>query len=454
MQTILGLVETPGQYQDLIRFATLLRASRPVTQLFLVYDCGHATAEVIAGINQIGAQCINAGGPTENETRRRALSVTPSMLRALFRFVRDIFRAPLLLAAYRKLLQRRKIDLVVVTEDNVAGRARALVAAAIRAGVPVLLLPFTVPNPYEAARILGRRRAYQVRGWFSRLFAALRPNWVLTAPEGRLLRLPVMQAAVIELAGLAPARPWIDNEGPTTIAVESRAMMKHYGAMGFSQRQLVLTGSVADEVLETSLRERTQRQGELRRRFALIDRPLLLCAFPPDQLTNAGALSEFSDYGALVEAWTASFAAVAGKFAIVVRPHPRIAASMLDPLRRAGLAICWDETATLVPLCDLYVASISATIRWAIACGRPVLNYDVFQYRFDDYVGVPGIITVNDLAAFKKALADLAGAPEKLAAMTSAQATVAADWGCLDGKSDSRILALAGRLLAGANCAT
>jgi hypothetical protein len=449
MHTILWLVETPGQYRELIRFATLLQLSRSVSQVFVLYDCEQKTAEMIAGIGQIGAKCINAGGPTANEARNRVLSVTPLMLRAVLRFVRDIFRAPLLLASFQKLLRHRKIDLVVVSEDNVAGRSRVLVGAATRAAIPVFLLPYTIPNPYEAALILGRRPAYQVRGWFASMFAALRPNWVLTGPEGRLLRLPVMQALMIELVRLAPSRPWIDNEGPATIAVESRAMMRHYGKMRFSDRQLVLTGSLADSVLATALRERAQRQAELRRRFALNKHPLMLCAFPPDQLTNAGALCEFSEYDSLVAAWTAALAAVAAKFAVLVCPHPRISAPMLEPLRRAGIAICPDDTATLVPLCDLYVASISATIRWAIACGRPVVNYDVFQYRLNDFDNVPGIVTVNSVAAFNEVLGELAGAPEKLAILTSAQSSVAADWGCFDGESDRRILALADRLLAG-----
>ena len=112
-------------------------------------------------------------------------------------------------------------------------------------------------------------------------------------------------------------------------------------------------------------------------------------------------------------------AAVADRFAVVVRPHPRLSEPMLAPLRQANLAICWDDTATLVPLCDLYVASISATIRWAIACGKPVVNYDVFQYRFDDYDGVPGNILVNDIASFRQALSELAANPERLAALAS-----------------------------------
>jgi hypothetical protein len=447
MSTLLGLVETPGQYQELIRLAEALKAQAQVSQLYLVHDCGPATPQIIEGFERAGAGCIAADGATVNQIRRLALGGAPSWWRTTARFLRNTFRPAYLLFTYRRLFRHRKIDLVVVTEDSVAARSRALIATASRAGVPVLILPFTIPNPYEAARILGRRPDYQVHGWLARVFARLRPNWILEAPEGRLIRLPLPQAIMNELTRLAPARPWIDNDGPATIAVESQAMVKHYRALGLADRQLVLTGSLADHILERSLTERTQRRAELRARFQLSDKPILLCAMPPDQLTHAGAVSEFKSYRDLMTAWTAALTSVADKFAVVVRPHPRLDDSMIGSLRQAGLTICWDDTATLVPLCDLYVASISATIRWAIACGRPVVNYDVFQYRFDDYEGVPGNINVNDIAAFNQALADLAGRPEQLAAMTLAQSSVVPDWGCLDGESNRRIQALVARLL-------
>lgn len=448
MSTLLGLVETPGQYQELIRLAELLKTEARLSQLYLVHDCGAATPQILEGLARAGAECIAADGHAVGEMRKLALGGTPSWWRKALRFFRDTLRPAYLLLTYRRLFKRRKIDLVVVTEDNVAARARTLVHVATRAGVPVLLMPFTIPNPYEAARILGRRRDYQLHGVFARLFAKLRPNWIL---DGKWIRLPLPQAIANELAGLAPARPWIDNEGPATIAIESPAMVQHYRAMGVSDRQLVLTGSLADHILERSLDERAQRQAELRARLQLSDKPLLLCALPPDQLTHAGAESEFATYHDLLAAWTAALVAVSERFAVVVRPHPRLTEAMLAPLRQANLAICWDDTATLVPLCDLYVAAISATIRWAIACGKPVVNYDVFQYRFDDYDGVPGNILVNDIASFRQTLGDLAAGPERLAALASAQAAVAQDWGCLDGQSSRRILALIDRLLAPAS---
>jgi hypothetical protein len=156
---------------------------------------------------------------------------------------------------------------------------------------------------------------------------------------------------------------------------------------------------------------------------------------------------EFDSFDALVRGWTAALSAVAGRFAVLVRPHPRLTCRALLPLREAGIAIADEETSELIPLCDLYVAALSATIRWAIACARPVISFDVYQYRYSDYRAVPGVVTVNNMQQFHHLLGDLADNPAKLTALASAQAEVAAEWGCLDGRSDERILGLVDRLV-------
>ena len=62
------------------------------------------------------------------------------------------------------------------------------------------------------------------------------------------------------------------------------------------------------------------------------------------------------------------------------------------------------NTAELVPLCDVFVASISSTIRWAIACGKPVVNYDVYRYRYTDFIGVEGVLTCEEQDEFVSVL--------------------------------------------------
>jgi hypothetical protein len=62
------------------------------------------------------------------------------------------------------------------------------------------------------------------------------------------------------------------------------------------------------------------------------------------------------------------------------RPHSEMPKPDVDMLRSLGAEISTSHTATLVPQSDLFVASVSSTIRWALAMGKPVLNYEVFRY--------------------------------------------------------------------------
>ena len=111
-----------------------------------------------------------------------------------------------------------------------------------------------------------------------------------------------------------------------------------------------------------------------------------------------------------------------------------------------GVKIARDNTAALIPLCDVYVASISATIQWAIACGKPVLNYDVYRYHYNDYLGVDGVIAVEDREQFLAALRQLTGDPAYYREIAARQAGFAERWGKLDGRAGERLLQLFERL--------
>ena len=162
---------------------------------------------------------------------------------------------------------------------------------------------------------------------------------------------------------------------------------------------------------------------------------------PPDQNTYDRPGCEFSGFDDLIHFWAQSLSEVRG-WNVVVRPHPKTAPERLNEVRRYGLAITYDDTAKLVPLCDLYVAAVSSTIRWAIACGKPVINFDVYQYNYRDYEGVEAVSLVNTRKEFRNLLQELTGNREQLAATAAIQQRVSGRWGCLDGMSGQRILAL------------
>jgi hypothetical protein len=93
----------------------------------------------------------------------------------------------------------------------------------------------------------------------------------------------------------------------------------------------------------------------------------------------------------------------------------------------------------LVPLADVFVAFASATIRWAIACGIPTVNYDVFHYGYGDFASATGVATVTGSGEFREVVRALVpGSPPWQAQSARAQAD-RAHWSVMDGKSLSRI---------------
>lgn len=445
-RTVLFLVETPGQFAELERLSRLLADHRAVEQVYLVYDCGEATQTIVARVRELGATFANASPSQAGKALRGAAHVSYGLGR-IVRYIRDLVHLPVFAAKFRRIL--RGVDLVVVAEDSVGSRSRALVAAAERLHVPVLLLPFTIVNPDEAASVVRYHPSHLVLRPDQRAFAWLRPRWVREAGRRRLLRVPLGKAVMLELAGLAPPDPWVDNRGPAVIAAESRAMQRRYRALGIPDEQIVLTGSLVDPVLESGIKRRGELRAKLKQRLGLPDRPLLLCALPPDQFRlGPPAACAYSSYPQLLESLLSSLKRISVTFAVVVRPHPRMTAVDLERLNDSGVAVTRDDTASLIPLCDLYVASGSATIRWAIACGRPVVNYDVYRYGYDDYANVTGVLPVDEAGAFDAILGNLVTSPDRLAALADAQADAASEWGCLDGGSEPRLLALYDRLMA------
>jgi len=100
------------------------------------------------------------------------------------------------------------------------------------------------------------------------------------------------------------------------------------------------------------------------------------------------------------------------------------------------------RTADLIPLCDFYVASVSSTIRWAIACGKPVINYDVYRYRYTDYLGLKGVLTIEEQDEFLDLLQRIATDSVYRNEIAEFQKIDAPRWGNLDGKAGQRIVGL------------
>lgn len=344
--------------------------------------------------------------------------------------------------ALRRSLQRKNVGLMILPADNRYDLA-AYVKAAHEEGIPAVVVPAFMAAADEWAQFVAGDPDHDAERLANRVTATVYPRWAHTYQDKPLLAQPASEVVARQLLGIAPPSPWTLHSGHAdAIAVESEAMRQYCLVEGVPARQLVLTGSMDHDRMHERANEADALREALYRRLGMpAGRPMLLTALPPDQLYGRGRPQcDFQDYGGLVRFWLQSLAA-GDTFNVVISLHPSVKRETMAYVEDWGAKIVGDNVSTVIPLCEAYVASVSATIQWAIACGKPVLNYDVYRYRYPDYVGVRGVLNVEEQGAFVGCVKRLCD-PQYREELRAKQAQDAKYWGVLDGKAGERLLEL------------
>jgi hypothetical protein len=346
---------------------------------------------------------------------------------------------------FRVLLDQRPYQAIVVPEDVVGPVWPTLIKVGLQRHVPTLILPYTLANQEEAFTSL---RTYEtVQAKHNRLAACFFPKWRMKQAGYDLVRMPSGHVFVHECLRISPPDPWMMNSGNAQrIAVDSQASFDYFLRAGIPEKKLTITGSHSQDKLALILQDKTARLQALRSRLGLAgEKPLLLISGCPNQLAGEVPACEFATMKALAEHVGSVLQSLAPHYHLVVRPHPNYQ-EFGALLKGFGVHSSLLPTAELVPLCDLFVAFASATIRWASACGIPTINYDVFNYGYGDFAASKGVTTVSSSVEFFAVVADMKpDSPRYKERRTFAQ-TDAAYWSVMDGQGLQRIEAVLGEL--------
>ena len=354
----------------------------------------------------------------------------------------------------KSVLDNNRPDIVIFGQDFPGSPNALLTKICNQYGTPTLIIPFAVGTTREMVESLADKSDYEVRSsLLNRMAASLFPHWVNYYAGKRLLRLPGKTVMLLEALGLAPEHPWLPNNSRVTrIAVESPEMERYYRRMRFPESQLRLTGAAYDDELAgTRQSAQVLKQKQCRRLRIDPEKPLLVCAWPTNQFGSRFIPLEFNNYEQLCKAWAKALSLVTRQsdFNVVIRPHPvtdpEFLVSILRPYRLHN-RITDIDTLELVPVCDLFVACVSSTLRWAIACGIPAVNYDCYDYGYTDFDPAKGVSTVKKYADFELVLQRLTEDSGTYAEARRLQAESSAEWGIHDGQSMERILKLIGEL--------
>lgn len=338
------------------------------------------------------------------------------------------------------ILVRLDVDAVLFAEDNVERDSYGWIAAAERRGIPTTVISYSAISAVEAEHAYRDSPLHQVHpGPVRDALKAVGPHWLRETDRYCISRLPPLESLGRIEAGLDRWNPWLVNTGPVgRIGVESEHVRQVWLGLGFAPDRLVVTGHPSFDILWDGCRRRDEKRAALAEHGVDPAAPLIVVAVPPDQ--GAGRASRAGSYENLLDVFTRLPRDLTGA-QVIATPHPNMSAAQRDLVTALGVPMIPVSAAHLIPLADLYLASVSSTIKWALACGVPVIDYDVYGYGYEDYLDLSQVASPDDGEAFRDALLRWAD-PESRRQWSQQAAAGAAHWGTIDGNSMARCIDL------------
>ncbi|HBC0466107.1 TPA: hypothetical protein I8Y90_000115 [Legionella pneumophila] len=340
-----------------------------------------------------------------------------------------------------EILMQNEVKLLVYPEHNLFYFTQLTSHIGKKYNIPSIIVPFTIANTKEWAEAFYNEPACSLSKFYNKIMSIAFPDWVFSYKNKRI----ILHADLIllhEMFGATPKNPWLLNSGMINfLAIESNAMKEYYIAAGLEENYLKSTGALYNDELYLKLQNADLYRLKLYQSLDVqLNKPMILCALPPNQCESRLDVIEFKAYSDLVRYVLGELEQYANEYNIVINLHPRINPSTVEFISDYPVKVFYGDVAEIIPLSSVYVATCSATIRMAITCGIPVINYDLYQYRYDDYDDLKGVITVFSRIEFASTLKKLIKEANYYEEIRAAQLKDSTKWGLLDGKAGENLL--------------
>lgn len=341
-----------------------------------------------------------------------------------------------------KLLSDLNPKIIIVAEDGITSNF-ILLNAAKKMKIPILDCPFAFGSQKDLESSLEIKKQQncliQLQGEFSKIISKKYSHWVKKGAFSGCLMFPPEYIVALEKTGITIPNPWIIHGGVADkIAVESEKMYRHYIEESVSQAKLELVGSPYCDIMFDVLKaDRELYYAYVNAREIKAGRRTILACWPPSFDDERGDGTEFANYEAMALDVLGFLAGLQG-VEVIVSLHPAASKEMKTFLMSNGFDVSDAHVLELIPRCDIYFSCFSSTIRYAIACGKIVINYDMYQFNFCDYQNEAAVFTRNSFSEMKEVLSMLLD-DNQYRRYANLQSHAAKQWGILDGGNFRRL---------------
>lgn len=307
----------------------------------------------------------------------------------------------------KQFLNAYQICLIVLAEDSEDYFTPQLVHLGHEKNIKSIVFPYTFANRLEFLEdaFLNDRRVN--RGLFSFLAGKMYPKWTAVYKGKKLLKSTPALIFSTEFFKISSSDPWVmTSEWVDAIAVESQFMKDYYVKAGLLEKKFYITGYPALDNLAHILSSRDEHRNSLASRYRLdVEKTWLVCAIPPLQWHRS--IIDFDNYENFLKEFF-SFLKEFENIEILFKFHPRNTPEEIKKIcDQYQIQSFAEDTVQLIAVGDIFMASVSSTMRWALAVGLPTINYDMYGYDYGDFDSAQNYYTAFKFQEFKEIFSNI-----------------------------------------------
>jgi hypothetical protein len=304
-------------------------------------------------------------------------------------FVKSFFDAFSKYFLAHRILRESQPDIIILGTDS-AYFSLFIVKKAKDEGIPVVVMPFSMCNQTELTSYVKKNVTYRVpqKGLLALFLKLLPSKWFITNDGIRYICYAQTNPLIQEILSISPRDPWLICGGNSDyVFVGSQFEARFYMDSGVQLDKIKL---YSQESRSEKNEPSTQEQFDV------------LWSVPPDHINN----ELFSSFEEMVEWHLNIFEGEQLK--VLLSPHPRIPQEKLNSfLISESQKVSYLPIKELIPNCKYFIASQSATIRFALAKKRIILNFRIYDLPYSEYSNMPMVKEVSskeDFVSFVKIL--------------------------------------------------
>lgn len=281
-----------------------------------------------------------------------------------------------------RVIRERQPDIILLGTD-VAYRS-LFVKKCCPKRIKVLVSPYSLCNHEEMIFSIQQKGVQKSGTFIERFFFS---RWFRRYDNGYFECLSTCPKFIQVLLGVQPPNPWVICGGRSDLVlVPNRFEFDYYEKSGIDAGKLAVYSS-------RPFNQIPARGGP---------KDFILWSVPPDHLSN----DLFPSHVDMIN-WHLDFFRHIN-YPVLISPHPRLQPSLLDP-SKFGSNMSMDRSSIndSIERCRVLIASQSATIRYALQKGKPVINFKIYNLPYTEYDQAEPVANVTTKEEFGKAVGDL-----------------------------------------------